>query len=237
MEKIRIASFLAQCSLGSRRKCEILVQEGKINVNGKIVKELYYKIDPESDDVEYLRKKLKIKTKLIIALNKPPGYLCTLKDDFNRKTVIDLIKDFNIIKGLFPVGRLDLNSRGLLLMTNDGDFAYKILHPKFNISKTYEVILKNSLKSDDVKKLNMGIVIDDIKVDVRNMRIYENKKKIIMTIHEGRKRIIRRIFKEMGYTVDDLKRISIGNFHIDDLKEGCFKILNDSDLKKILMLS
>lgn len=237
MEKIRIASFLAQCSLGSRRKCEILVRDGKINVNGNIIKELYFKIDPDSDEVRYFNKKLKVETKVIIALNKPSGYLCTLKDDFNRQTVIDLIKDFNIIKGLFPVGRLDLNSRGLLLMTNDGDFAYKILHPKFNISKTYEVILKNPIIAEDIKKLSSGINIDDVKVNIANVKISENNKKITMTIHEGRKRIIRRMFKEMGYNVDDLKRISIGNFNIGDLKEGFFKVLNDSDLKKILMLS
>ncbi|MHB1253023.1 MAG: pseudouridine synthase [Candidatus Humimicrobiaceae bacterium] len=237
MEKIRIASFLAQCSLGSRRKCEILVLEGKIKVNGMVIKELYFKIDPKSDIVEYSDKKLRIENKIVIALNKPSGFLCTLKDDFKRSTVNDLIKDFKITKGLFPVGRLDFNSRGLLLMTNDGDFAYKVLHPKFNISKTYEVVLNNCLKANDVKKLNKEIVIDDIKVDVRNIKISENNKKITMTIHEGRKRIIRRIFKEMGYIVDDLKRISIGNFHIGNLKEGTYKILNDSDLKKLLMLS
>jgi 23S rRNA pseudouridine2605 synthase len=237
MEKIRIASFLAQCSLGSRRKCEVLVKDGKIKVNGTVTKELFSKIDPESDIVEYLDKKLIIENKIVIALNKPPGFLCTLKDDFNRRTVIDLINDFKITKGLFPVGRLDFNSRGLLLMTNNGDFAYKILHPKFNISKTYEVVLSNRLKADDVKKMYKEINIDGIKVDVRNIKISENNKKITMTIHEGRKRIVRRIFKEMGYVVNDLKRISIGNFPIGNLKEGTYMILNDSDLKKILMLS
>jgi 23S rRNA pseudouridine2605 synthase len=237
MEKIRIASFLAQCSLGSRRKCEVLVKDGKIKVNGTVTKELFSKIDPESDIVEYLDKKLIIENKIVIALNKPPGFLCTLKDDFNRRTVIDLINDFKITKGLFPVGRLDFNSRGLLLMTNNGDFAYKILHPKFNISKTYEVVLSNRLKADDVKKMYKEINIDGIKVDVRNIKISENNKKITMTIHEGRKRIVRRIFKEMGYVVNDLKRISIGNFLIGNLKEGTYMILNDSDLKKILMLS
>jgi 23S rRNA pseudouridine2605 synthase len=237
MEKIRIASFLAQCSLGSRRKCEILVREGKIKVNGTVIRELYFKIDPNSDIVEYSGKKLRIENKTVIAINKPPGFLCTLKDDFNRRTVIDLIKDFDLGKGLFPVGRLDLNSRGLLLMTNDGDFAYNILHPKFNIPKTYEVILKNFLKRDDIEKLNKEIIIDGVKVDIRNIIISGSNKKITLTVHEGRKRIIRRIFKEMGYNVYDLKRISIGNFHIGNLKEGDFKVLDSQDLKKILMLS
>ena len=177
MEKIRIASFLAQCTLGSRRKCEILVKEGKIKVNSSVVKELYFKIDPGSDVVEYLGKKLRIENKIVIALNKPPGFLCTLKDDFNRSTVVDLLKDFKESKGLFPVGRLDFNSRGLLLMTNNGDFAYKLLHPKFNISKTYEIVLNNCLKAEDEKKLNKEIIVDGIKVDIRNIKISENNKK------------------------------------------------------------
>ena len=237
MEKIRIASFLAQCSLASRRKCEILIKEGKIKVNGTVNREFYFKIDPQSDIVEYLGKKLRIENKIVIALNKPPGFLCTLKDDFNRSIVVDLLKDFKEAKGLFPVGRLDYNSRGLLLMTNNGDFAYKMLHPKFNISKTYEIVLNNSLKAEDVKKLNNEIIIDGIRVDVRNIKISANNKKVSMTIHEGRKRIIRRIFKEIGYAVTDLQRISIGNFHIGDLMEGSYKILDEDDLKKLLMLN
>ena len=237
MEKIRIASFLAQCTLGSRRKCEILVKEGKIKVNSLVVKELYFKIDPGSDVVEYSDKKLRIENKIVIALNKPNGFLCTLKDDFNRRTVVDLLKDFKESKGLFPVGRLDFNSRGLLLMTNNGDFAYKLLHPKFNISKTYEIVLNNCLKAEDEKKLNKEIIVDGIKVDIRNIKISENNKKITISIHEGRKRILRRIFKDMGYIVIDLYRISIGNFYIGKLKEGSYKILNDHDLKKLLMLN
>lgn len=237
MEKIRIASFLAQCTLGSRRKCEILVKEGKIKVNSSVVKELYFKIDPGSDVVEYSDKKLRIENKIVIALNKPNGFLCTLKDDFSRRTVVDLLKDFKESKGLFPVGRLDFNSRGLLLMTNNGDFAYKLLHPKFNISKTYEIVLNNCLKAEDEKKLNKEIIVDGIKVDIRNIKISENNKKITLSIHEGRKRIIRRIFKDMGYIVIDLNRISIGNFHIGHLREGSYKVLDDNDLKKLLMLS
>jgi 23S rRNA pseudouridine2605 synthase len=237
MEKIRIASFLAQCSLSSRRKCETLVKEGKIKINGVVNRELYIKIDPQSDNVEYQGKRLVIENKIVIALNKPLGFLCTLKDDFNRSTVVDLLKDFTEAKGLFPVGRLDYNSRGLLLMTNNGDFAYKMLHPKFNITKTYEVTLNNALKAEDVKSLRNGIIIDDKKVDAINIKISADYKKVCLTIHEGRKRIIRRVFKEIGYAVTDLQRISIGNFHMGDLIEGAYKVLNEDDLKKLLMLN
>lgn len=239
MEKIRIARFLAQCAVNSRRKCEALIEEGKVKVNGVVVKELFFKVDPEKDIVEYGGETLNIENKIALALNKPPGFLCTSKDDFNRKTVLDLVKDLKEAKRLFPVGRLDLNSRGLLIMTNDGDFAYKILHPKFNIPKTYEVILNKNLIGDDIERLGKGINIDGIKVDIKGLILsekQENLNKITLTIHEGRKRIVRRIFKYLGYEVMGLKRIKIGNFYINGIAEGSYKLLNQTDIKKLLML-
>lgn len=239
MEKIRIARFLAQCAVNSRRKCETLIEEGKVKVNGVVVKELFFKVDPEKDIVEYGGETLNIENKIALALNKPPGFLCTSKDDFNRKTVLDLVKDLKEAKRLFPVGRLDLNSRGLLIMTNDGDFAYKILHPKFNIPKTYEVILNKNLIDDDIERLRKGINIDGIKVDIKDLILSEkqdNLSKITLTIHEGRKRIVRRIFKYLGYEVMGLKRIKIGNFYINGIVEGSYKLLNQTDIKKLLML-
>jgi len=249
MEKIRISKFLAQCGINSRRKCENLILNGQVKVNGVVVKELFYKIDLEKDVVEYNGKILKIENKIVIALNKPKGYLCTVKDDFNRKTVLNLLEDLNFKNRLYPIGRLDYNSRGLLLLTNDGDFAYKVLHPKFNIDKTYEVTLDRDLSQKDKYKLLNGIKIDGVLVEIKDINFtkeyhednknYDNNKKVkkvILTIHEGRKRIIRRIFKELNYKVMDLKRIKIGNFDIDGIKEGSYKILSKDDLKKVLML-
>ncbi|MCL5772698.1 MAG: rRNA pseudouridine synthase [Actinobacteria bacterium] len=246
MEKIRISRFLAQCGINSRRKCENLVINGKVKVNGEIIKELYYKVDPEKDIIEYNGNVLKIEEKIVLALNKPPGYLCTVKDNFNRKTVLNLIKNISFKNRLYPVGRLDYNSRGLLLMTNDGDFAYRILHPKFNIPKTYEIVLNKNLAIKDKDKLIKGVEIDGINVGIKEIILVndnnniincsEGNRNLILTIHEGRKRIIRRLFKELGYKVMDLKRLKIGNFDVNEIKEGSYKILNNNDIKKILML-
>jgi len=245
MEKVRISRFLAECGINSRRKCENLIINGKVKVNGEIIKELYFKVDPEKDIIEYNGNILKIEEKIVLALNKPPGYLCTVKDDYNRKTVLDLIEDINFKNRLYPVGRLDYNSRGLLLMTNDGEFAYKILHPKFNIPKTYEIVLNKNLTIKDRDKLIKGVEIDGIIVEIKEINLVNNNgnsinyskgsKNIILTIHEGRKRIIRRLFKESGYKVMDLKRLKIGNFDVNEIREGSYKILNNNDLKKILM--
>ena len=238
MSKIRIARFLAQCGLSSRRKCEALVAEGRIKVNGNVINQLYFKVDQENDVVEYDGEQLIIEKKVVIALNKPAGYLCTVKDNFNRKTILDLLKELKNGIRLYPVGRLDYNSRGLLIMTNDGDFAYRILHPKFNIPKTYEVILNSKLTKEDIEKLTTGIIIDGIKVNVRDIKLFKDikdKNKITITIHEGRKRIIRRIFKNLGYEVLDLKRVSIGGYDIGEIGEGKYKILKQEDINKILM--
>ncbi|MCE5330409.1 rRNA pseudouridine synthase [bacterium] len=238
MDKIRIARFLAECGINSRRKCETLVLEEHVKVNGATVNQLYFKVDPENDVIEYDGKQLDIEKKIIIALNKPAGYLCTVKDSFNRQTVLELLKDFKESSRIYPVGRLDYNSRGLLIMTNDGDFAYKILHPKFNIPKTYEIILNLKLANSDIEKVKKGIIIDGVRFDVRNIRLSGdlNGNKATIIIHEGRKRIIRRVFKSLGYEVLDLKRIRIGNYDIGDIKEGMFKVLNQADIDKILMI-
>jgi len=174
-----------------------------------------------------------------LALNKPAGYLCTLKDNFSRKTILDLLKGLKDYRRLYPVGRLDYNSRGLLIMTNDGDLAYKILHPKFNIPKTYEVVLNSKLIKDDIEKLLIGVVIDGTKVDIGDIKlsqITKDQNKVMVTIHEGRKRIIRRVFKNLGYEVLDLKRIRIGDYDIGEISEGEFRILNEEDIDKILMI-
>ncbi|MDD5659023.1 MAG: pseudouridine synthase [Actinomycetota bacterium] len=237
MSKIRISRFLAECGINSRRKCELLVLKGHVKVNGTTVSELYLKVDPDKDVIEYNGKLINIEKKVIIALNKPKGYLCTLKDTFNRHTILELLKNFKDSSRIYPVGRLDYNSRGLIIMTNDGNLAYKVLHPKFNILKTYEIILNSELKEDDIKKIKKGVIIDGTMFEVQDMQLFfENDKKVKITIHEGRKRIIRRVFKSLGYEVADLKRIRIGNYEIKDMQEGTYKELRQSDVRKILMI-
>ena len=156
MKKTRISKFLANCGIGSRRKCEEIIKSGKVKVNGKVVTDLAFKVSQE-DEVKYRDKTLEIEDKIILALNKPVGYLSTVEEDFNRKTVLDLINIKS--KRLYPVGRLDYNSRGLIIITNDGRLTYRITHPKFEIPKTYEVTLNGQITDLELRKIGTGIKI------------------------------------------------------------------------------
>jgi len=231
--KVRIAKYLAACGLLSRRKNEELILSGKIKVNGKVVKNLSFKVSSE-DNVEYNGNFLKPQENIVIALNKPPGYLSTVKDDFKRKTVLSLVKDLKL--RLFPVGRLDNNSRGLIFLTNDGDFAYKVTHPKFQVSKIYLVELNNVIGIKEILKIEKGIKIEDremVPLDIRILRNEKGHSVIEIKIVEGRKRIIRKTFSKLGYKVVDLKRIQIGGFTLGNIKEGNYKALNKKEIESV----
>ena len=155
----RLQKFLANSGVASRRKCEEYILEGRVKVNGKTVKELGVKIDKEVDKVEFDGKIVKLSDKKVyVLLNKPIGYVTTAKDQFNRPTVLDLVK---VEEKLLPVGRLDMYTSGALILTNDGDFIYKVTHPKHEIEKTYTVTVKGIVNEDDVKMLTKGVKIDD----------------------------------------------------------------------------
>ncbi len=223
---------MAECGLGSRRKCEKLVLDGKVKVNGTVVKDLFRQICPE-DNVTCSGTKIKPQPKIVIALNKPPGFLCTLKDDFKRKKVTDLI-DENV--RIYPAGRLDYNSRGLLIMTNDGNLSYKLTHPKFKIPKTYKVNIEGALKNKDINKIIEGIAVDDTVVGIISFKIThinKNNTTAFIEIVEGRKRIIRKLFKKLGHEVLDLQRVKIGNFKLQNLKEGHYMVLNKEQVEKL----
>jgi len=233
-KKFRIAKFLAACGLASRRKCEELVREGKIKVNKKTISDLSCKVS-NIDTVEYNGRIMKQKENIVIALNKPPGYISTVKDDFKRKTVLDLIKEKEW--RLFPVGRLDANSRGLILLTNDGEFAHRVLHPKFQIPKIYEVTIQGKVNSKVINKLCSGIEIEEkifTPSIVKILKLEPNHTVLEIEIMEGRKRILRKAFKELGYIVLDLKRIQIGSYKLGDLKEGSYKILDKKEINTII---
>lgn len=231
--KVRIAKYLAKCGLLSRRKNEELILSGKIKVNGKVVKNLSCKVSSE-DNVEYNGNFLKLQENIVIALNKPPGYLSTVKDDFKRKTVLSLVKDLKL--RLFPVGRLDNNSRGLIFLTNDGDFAYKVTHPKFQISKVYIVEINNVIGIKEILKIEKGIKIEDremVPLDIRILRNEKGHSVIEIKIVEGRKRIVKKTFSKLGYEVVDLKRIQIGGFKLGNIKEGNYKALNKKEIESV----
>jgi len=231
---MRINKYLASAGLGSRRKVEELVNLGKIKVNGQIIYNLATEIT-ENDVVEYMGKRISLEEKKIyIMLNKPKCYVTTVSDEKQRRTVLDLTKD--IKERIFPVGRLDFNTEGLLILTNDGDFTNSIIHPSKHVSKTYEVITKIKPTRAGLAELRKGIILDGIKTIpaiVENSQVVENGFLTRITIFEGRNHQVRNMFSAIGCKVYDLKRIAIGKLELGDLPKGKYRILTKKDLEKI----
>ncbi len=236
---VRINKYLAQCNLGSRRSVEKLILDGKISINDKVEFNLSVQIDPNIDVIKYEGKKIIPKSeKIYLMLNKPKKYLVSKKDDFDRKLIYDLLPDFGT--NLFYIGRLDYMSEGLLLLTNDGDFAEKIIHPKYKLQKVYKVKIKGNISDEDVDKLRKGIVINGKKtkpaiVFVNNVK--NNTTTLKITIFEGRKRQIRYMLKSVGSEVLELKRLQIGNVKLNKLPVGMWRMLKPSEVTSLLVIS
>lgn len=236
-EKVRLQKFLANSGIASRRKCEELILEGKISVNGNIVKELGVKILPGVDKVTYCGEIVQNAEKLVyILLNKPIGYVTTAKDQFNRDTVLDLVK---VKERVVPVGRLDMYTSGALILTNDGDFVYKVTHPKHEITKTYTVTLNGIIDNQAVNDLRNGVKIDDYvtrpaKVKILKTDEEKNISRLEITIHEGKNRQVRKMCEAVGSKVIALHRSKIGNICVKDLKLGKWRYLYDYEIEKLL---
>ena len=240
MEKneIRLQKYLAECGIASRRKAEEYIQEGKVKVNGKTITELGVKINPEKDIVYFNNKKVaKQNENIYILLNKPIGYVTTTKDQFNRETVLDLIKGIN--KRIVPVGRLDMYTSGALILTNDGDFTYKVTHPSHEITKTYIATLKGIITNEEIEKLRSGVEIEDYitcpaKVKILKTDTEKNISRIEITIHEGKNRQVRKMCEAIGRNVMALHRSKIGNIGVKDLKIGEWRYLSQKEIKAII---
>lgn len=230
---IRIQKYISECGYSSRRKAEELIKDGKVLINGKIAK-IGDKVDENNCHVKINGKLIKkCDTKVYIALNKPSGYISAVKDDKDRKTVVDLLK--GVEKRVFPVGRLDYDTEGLLILTNDGEFTNKVTHPKYKIKKTYFAITERDITENDVSLMLNGIEIDDYTAKADKFKIDKNKKnRATITISQGKNRQVRKMFEATGNNVKKLRRISIGKFDLGNLKIGEFKYINNSDLNKIL---
>ena len=237
MEKIRLQKFLAECGIASRRKSEEYITDGRVKVNGKIETELGIKIDPKIDKVYFDGKLVKKNDeKVYILLNKPIGYVTTVKDQFNRKTVMDLVK---INQKVVPVGRLDMYTSGALILTNDGDFVYKITHPKHEVEKTYNVTIKGDILKDELNLLRNGVMIDGYKTKSAKVRILKkiidkNLTRIEVIIHEGRNRQIRKMFKSINKSVVALHRSKIGDICVNDMKIGTWRYLTIDEVNSLL---
>jgi pseudouridine synthase len=222
--------------MGSRRKVEEFVLDGQVYVNGKICRDLSQMIDPDRDEVTCKGKKLVVThEKIYLMLNKPKHYLVSTRDDFGRKIVYDLLPDFGV--QLFAIGRLDLNSEGLLLFTNDGDFANKIIHPRYKLPKLYKVTVKGRISEEQVEKLRQGVQIESgitqpaqVFVKLRD----ENKSILKITIFEGQKRQIRYMLKSVGSNVMELKRLQIGNLKLEKLPAGMWRLLKPNEVRELL---
>ena len=238
MEKIRLQKYMADCGIASRRKCEEYIESGRVYVNG-VKASLGDKVDPEKDKVEFDGNKIEIsKTEYTyILLNKPIGYVTTAKDQFDRETVLDLVK---VKTRVVPVGRLDMYTSGALILSDDGDFIYKVTHPKHEIEKTYNATVKGIVSDNDIKSLREGVVIDGDyttkPAKVRILKIDEEKQvsRIEITIHEGKNRQVRKMCEAIGKRVLALHRSKIGPIDVKDLKLGTWRYLKKSEIEKII---
>ena len=241
MEKneMRLQKYLAECGIASRRKAEEYIQEGKVQVNGKTITELGVKIDPDKDIVYFNNKKVEKQSENIyILLNKPIGYVTTTKDQFNRQTVLDLIRGIN--KRIVPVGRLDMYTSGALILTNDGDFTYKVTHPSHEITKTYVATLRGIITNEEIEKLRSGVEIEDYltrpaKVKILKTDTEKNISRIEITIHEGKNRQVRKMCEAVGRNVMALHRSKIGNIGVKDLKIGEWRYLKQNEINNLVM--
>lgn len=234
-EPIRLQKYMADCGIASRRKCEEYIKNGYVKINGNIITELGTRINPSKDIVEYNGKKLELSKEdnIYILLNKPIGYVTTVNDQFSRQTVLDLIKGVN--KRIVPVGRLDMYTSGALILTNDGEFVYKVTHPKYEIEKTYVATIKGIIQKEDVKKLEQGVKIEDYitkpaKVKILKTDLEKNISRVQITIHEGKNREVRKMCEVIGYKVIALHRSKIGNLDVKDLKIGEWRYLSKREI-------
>jgi len=234
---IRLQKYLAQCGVASRRKCEDLIASGQIKVDGQIVTEMGLKITPGKNSVACRGQTVVSKEKQVYYLiNKPKGYVTTLSDPQGRPVVTSLVK--HIPARLFPVGRLDLDTEGALILTNDGEFAQKVQHPSNETYKTYEALIKGHPRTDAIISLENGIPLEGKITAPAKISLLCQKGRnnlISITIHEGRKRQIKKMFSYIGHPVIHLKRTAYGKLFLKNLASGRYRQLDSEDLKKVFL--
>ncbi|MDW5299860.1 MAG: pseudouridine synthase [Sedimentibacter sp.] len=232
MGEERLQKYIAHCGISSRRKAEELIKNGNVKVNGIVITELGTKVDTDKDIVSVDDNSISESNKLIyIKLYKPEGYVTTVKDQFNRKTVLDLI---DIKERIYPIGRLDYNTSGLLLLTNDGDLANKLMHPKYHIFKTYVAEVDGYISDEAINKLKNGVNVEDYKTAPSKVKLINhsgNTSTIEISISEGKNRQVRKMLDAVGHNVRMLKRISLGKIVLDNLKPGSWTYLKKEEIK------
>ncbi len=236
-EIVRLQKYIAMCGKASRRKAEEMIADGRVLVNGEKALEQGIKVEIGKDKVTVDGEDLCVVTKkYYIMLNKPTGYVSTVSDQFERPTVIDLLSE-EIRTRIFPVGRLDYDTEGLLLLSNDGDFTYRVTHPKFEMGKTYIAKVSAGLTVSGINSLKRGVVIDGYKTSPADVEVIDSEPGstyVKITIHEGRNRQVRKMFEVVGVKVKELKRISIGKVELGNLPLGRWRHLTSHEINYLL---
>lgn len=227
---MRIQKFMAQCGVASRRKSEELIQKGLVQINGVTIREPGFPVDPEKDEIIVAGKKLATAAKIYIMINKPQGVLSTSEDTHGRQRVLDLVP---IQDRLYTVGRLDMDTEGLLLLTNDGDLTFHLTHPSHEFVKTYVGLVKGCPDQSSLESFCHGMAIEDYRTAPATIKIlkkYQDTSLLEMQIHEGKKRQIRKMCAAMGYPIIHLKRVAVGDLTLGNLKPGQWRYLNNDEI-------
>ena len=232
---MRINKYIALCGVASRRKAEELILAGRVTVNDEVMTELSYKVDEENDIVKVDDKLIKEENKLVyILLNKPEGYITTVNDQFDRPSVLDLVSD--IKERVYPIGRLDYETSGLLLLTNDGDLTYKLTHPKHEVDKTYVARVKGKLTKEEIERFKTGLKIEDYTTAPAKLKVikYDEQRDsslLEIKIHEGKNRQVRKMCKAINHPVLRLRRSAMGKIKIGDCEIGKYRYLTEDEIK------
>jgi 23S rRNA pseudouridine2605 synthase len=237
---IRLNRFLAMAGIGSRRKCDEFIKQGRVEVNGKKTIQMAVSVTPGEDTVKFDGKVVEARKQFIyILMNKPLHIVCTVQDEKGRKTVIDLLKippTGLVDERLFPVGRLDFNTTGALLITNDGDLTYHLIHPRFEVKKVYRALLDKHIRPIDLHHFQSGLNLDEFKTSpckIRELRVIDNCSYLEIEMHEGKNRQIRRMFQALGYEVDELERVEFAGLNVSGLKPGEWRELTADEVRKL----
>lgn len=232
---MRLNKFLSNSGVASRRKCDDIIKEGKVFVNGKQVTELGLQVNPNKDKVMLEGKRISLPSSFVyIKLNKPKGYACTASDEKGRKTIYELIDSD---ERLFSIGRLDYDTEGLLLLTNDGEFANKVAHPRYHMDKEYRVTAEGEIKESELAVMRKGVVIDGERLPsakVEKLSFENGFTKLSVVIDEGQNRQVRRMFEAIGHQIKLLKRVRIGAVRLGGLSRGQYKDLTEEELNSLV---
>ncbi len=238
---LRINRYLAAAGFGSRRACDELIRNGDVRINGEKVASLSTLVDPERDTVTVKGVEAGgIEPPVLLVLNKPVGVMSTAIDTHGRRTVVDIARDAGYAERLFPVGRLDLDTSGIIIITNDGDLAYRLTHPKYKVEKTYRVVVRGVVKQETADELEKGVDIGGFTTQPCVVTLLGTKgdsTEAEIKIKEGRKRQVRRMFRQFGHEVIELRRIAIGELAFDDLDTGGIRPLTGEEEKRLRELS